>query len=78
MKRLVLLLEEESMQVLLDGLLPRLFPGLLFQCVPHEGKADLERSIPRKLGVSLLATFGGCSRVTRSSAAGSVWAGCAA
>ena len=37
------------MQVLLDGLLPRLFPGLLFQCVPHDGKTDLERSIPRKL-----------------------------
>ena len=37
------------MRVLLDGLLPRLFPGLPFQCVPHEGKADLERSVPRKL-----------------------------
>ena len=49
MSRLVLLLEEESMRVLLDGLLSRLFPGLLFQCVPHEGKHDLERSIPRKL-----------------------------
>ena len=38
------------MQVLLDGLLPRLFPGLLFQCVPHDGKTDLERSIRHKLG----------------------------
>ena len=37
------------MRVLLDGLLPRLFPGLPFMCVPHEGKSDLERSIPRKL-----------------------------
>ena len=37
------------MQVLLDGLLPRLFPGLPFQCLPHDGKTDLERSIPRKL-----------------------------
>ena len=37
------------MKTLLDGLLPRLFPTLLFQCVPHEGKADLEKSIPRKL-----------------------------
>ena len=36
------------MRALLDGLLPRLFPGLPFQCVPHEGKTDLERSIPRK------------------------------
>lgn len=48
MSRLVLLLEEESMRVLLDGLLPRLFPGLPFECVPHDG-TDLERSIPRKL-----------------------------
>ncbi len=37
------------MRVLLDGLLPRLFPGLSFLCLPHEGKQDLERSIPRKL-----------------------------
>ena len=37
------------MQVLLDGLLPRLFPDLPFLCVPHKGKRDLERSIPRKL-----------------------------
>ena len=37
------------MRVLLDGLLPRLFSGLPFQCVPHDGKTDLERSIPRKL-----------------------------
>ena len=37
------------MKVLLKGLLPRLFPGLLFLCVSHEGKQDLERSIPRKL-----------------------------
>ncbi|MDY0110248.1 MAG: DUF4276 family protein [Candidatus Krumholzibacteria bacterium] len=37
------------MKVLLEGLLPRLFPGLLFLCVSHEGKQDLERSIPRKL-----------------------------
>lgn len=49
MNRLVFLLEEYSMGVLLDGLLPRLFPGLQFQCVPHEGKSDLEKSIPRKL-----------------------------
>lgn len=37
------------MRVLLDGLLPRLFPDLPFKCVPHEGKSDLERSIPHKL-----------------------------
>ena len=49
MSRLVLLLEEESMRVLLDGLLPRLLPDLPFKCVPHEGKSDLARSIRLKL-----------------------------
>ena len=34
---------------LLDQLLPRLFPGFLFRCGPHEGKSDLERSLVRKL-----------------------------
>lgn len=51
--RIIFLLEEPSMQVLLDDLLPRVFPGWVdgehFQCVPHEGKNDLDRSIPRKL-----------------------------
>ena len=37
------------MQTLLEGLLPRLFPHLVFLCVPHEGKRDLEKSVPRKL-----------------------------
>lgn len=37
------------MKVLLDGLLPRLYPDLQFLCVSHEGKQDLEKSIPRKL-----------------------------
>ena len=49
MSRLVFLLEERSMKVLLEGLLPRLFPYLSFLCVPHEGKQDLEKSIPKKL-----------------------------
>ena len=49
MRRIVFLLEERSMKVLLDGLLPRLFPDVAFLCVPHEGKQDLEKSIPRKL-----------------------------
>lgn len=49
MSRIVFLLEEDSMKVLLEGLLPRLFPNLPFLCVAHEGKTDLERSIPRKL-----------------------------
>jgi hypothetical protein len=51
--RLVFLLEEPSMKVLLEGLLPRLVPGWTagehFLCVPHEGKSDLLRSVPRKL-----------------------------
>ncbi len=38
------------MKVLLDHLLPRLFPALEFLCIPHEGKSDLEKSLPRKLG----------------------------
>lgn len=41
------------MKVLLNGLLPRLLPGWEegqdFQCVPHDGKSDLERSIRIKL-----------------------------
>ena len=31
------------MRELLDTRLPRIFPGLIFQCVPHEGKNDLDR-----------------------------------
>jgi len=49
MSRVVFLLEEYSMKVLLDGLLPRMLPDLSFLCVPHEGKQDLEKSVPRKL-----------------------------
>ncbi len=37
------------MQELLEALLPRLFPDMMFQCLAHEGKKDLEKSIPRKL-----------------------------
>ena len=43
------LLEEPSMTTFLEGLLPRLFPRLIFQCVTHRGKQDLEKSVPRKL-----------------------------
>jgi hypothetical protein len=49
MNRVVFLLEERSMKVLLEGLLPRLVPDMPFLCVTHEGKGDLEKSIPRKL-----------------------------
>ena len=47
--KLVLLVEELSMAEMLNRLLPRLVAGMNFLCVPHEGKSDLEASIPRKL-----------------------------
>jgi hypothetical protein len=51
--RLVFLLEEPSMKHLLVGLLPRLIPGWVhgehFLCVPHDGKSDMDLSVPRKL-----------------------------
>ncbi len=37
------------MATLLNRMLPRLFPDLLFLCVSHQGKKDLEKSIPIKL-----------------------------
>lgn len=37
------------MKTFLDDFLPRVIPGLAFICIPHEGKQDLEKSIPRKL-----------------------------
>lgn len=47
---LVFLLEEESAKALLDILLPKILPpAVTFRCIPHEGKQDLEKSIPRKL-----------------------------
>jgi hypothetical protein len=50
MKTLVFLLEEPSMAEVLDVLLPKILPDeVFFQLVPHEGKSDLDRSIPRKL-----------------------------
>ena len=51
--KIVFLLEEPSMKVLLDKLLLCLFPdwmeGTHFICLKHEGKTDLDKSIPRKL-----------------------------
>lgn len=49
MNRIVFLLEEYSMKVLLEGLLPRILPGVPFLCIHHNGKQDLEQSVPRKL-----------------------------
>lgn len=49
-RELVFLLEEPSMRELLVGLLPRILPqGVTTVLIAHEGKTDLERSIPRKL-----------------------------
>ncbi len=49
MGRVIFLLEEPSMKELLEGMLPRFFPDLAFLCVAHDGKQDLDLSIPRKL-----------------------------
>lgn len=49
-EKLVFLLEEPSMEAMLQGLLPRILsPGVSCQTVVHEGKRDLQLSIPRKL-----------------------------
>jgi len=49
MKKLVFLLEELSMKETLDILLPAIIPGCRFVCISHDGKADLQNSIPHKL-----------------------------
>ena len=48
--KIVLLLEESSMKELLDIILPRIIPeDVSFLTIPHEGKSDLQKSIPNKL-----------------------------
>jgi len=50
MNELVFLLEEASIVELLKVLVPRLVPEhVRCRYIPHEGKSDLEKSIPRKL-----------------------------
>ncbi len=47
---IVLLLEERSMKEMLKILLPKIVPDdITYKCIHHEGKQNLERSIPRKL-----------------------------
>jgi hypothetical protein len=51
--RLILLTEEESMRSALRAMIPRLFSGAE-EChhwlvISHQGKADLDRSFPRKI-----------------------------
>ncbi len=43
MKYVVFLVEEPSMQVLLEVLLPRLLPDLPFQCIPMKVKTILRK-----------------------------------
>lgn len=49
MKRLVFMLEEPSMGATLDALLPKKLPPERYVLITHEGKRDLDASIPRKL-----------------------------
>ena len=47
---LVFMLEEESAKVVLEKLLPKIIPpSVNFLCIPHQGKSDLQKSIPIKL-----------------------------
>ena len=47
---LVFMLEEKSMKVFLDTLLPQILPSNInFFTIPHEGKSDLKKSLPIKL-----------------------------
>ena len=45
MGRVILLVEEQSMQVFLDIFLHRLYPDLEFLCVTHSGKSHFDRNI---------------------------------
>lgn len=51
--RVIFLLEEPSMKAMLAEYLPRLVPGWIqgqhFLLLPHQGKSDLDKSIPVKL-----------------------------
>jgi hypothetical protein len=49
MKHLVFLLEEPSAKEMLDGLLPRLLPGVNYRCIVFEGKQDLEKNLVKKI-----------------------------
>ena len=50
MIELYFMLEEPSMKELLKMILPRVLPeGVQYYLIKHEGKQDLEKSLPRKL-----------------------------
>lgn len=47
---IIFLLEERSMKEVLDIILPQILPeNVEFRTIPHNGKSDLEESIPHKL-----------------------------
>jgi len=49
MKKFIFLLEEPSMNEFLQCILPQIIPqNFLFQCVIHNGKQALKKSIPIK------------------------------
>jgi hypothetical protein len=48
--QLFFLLEEPSMEAFLEAFLPNVLPvHIHYQLIPHQGKQDLQKSIPRKL-----------------------------
>lgn len=48
--KLVFMTEEMSMKCFLDGILPKVLPEeISYITIPHEGKSDLQKSIPIKL-----------------------------
>lgn len=50
MSKIVFMLEEPSMAAVLDVILPKVLPaGVDFLSITHDGKSDLDKSIPRKL-----------------------------
>ena len=47
---IVFLVEEKSMATLLDVILPKILPPeISFRTIPHEGKSNLQDSIPKKI-----------------------------
>ncbi|MDR2589200.1 MAG: DUF4276 family protein [Spirochaetales bacterium] len=50
MRKFVFLLEEQSMKEVLEVILPRILPrNIVFQCIAHQGKSHLKKSIKNKL-----------------------------
>lgn len=47
--QIVFMLEEGSAEIVIDCLMKKFFPSVNSICIPHNGKNDLQRSIPRKL-----------------------------